>query len=76
MTRESVELGFILKQIPGYDFSLEGFSDRLKLQKTIYLLQVFGVYLGYDFSWYLRGPYCSILAANGFLLQDIYDEIP
>ena len=76
MNRESVELGFILKQIPDYDFSMNGFPDRLKLQKTIYLLQVFGVYLGYDFSWYLRGPYCSILATNGFLLQNVYDEIP
>ena len=76
MNRESVELGFILRQIDGYEFSMERFSDRLKLQKLVYLLQAFGVYLGYDFSWYLRGPYCSLLAHNGFSLQEIYDMIP
>lgn len=76
MNRESVELGFILKNIPDYDFSMTHFDERLKLQKLIYLLQAFGVYLGYDFSWYLRGPYCSLLAHNGFSLEEIYDKIP
>ena len=76
MNRRSVELGFILKQIPNYDFSMNTFRDRLRLQKTIYLLQVFDVCLGYDFLWYLRGPYCSILTTNGFLLQDVYGDIP
>ena len=76
MNRESVELGFILKQIKNYDFSMDEFDDRLKLQKTIYLLQSYGVYLGYDFSWYLYGPYCSLLARAGFDLCEIYDLIP
>ena len=76
MNRESVELGYILKRIDSYDFSMNEFSDRLKLQKMIYLLQAFDVYLGYDFSWYLRGPYCSVLAHNGFHLQTIYDRVP
>ena len=75
-SREAVELGFILKQVKDYEFSMARFGDRLKLQKTVYLLQAFGVYLGYDFSWYLRGPYCTILATNGFLLQDIYAHMP
>lgn len=76
MNRESVELGFILKQIKDFEFSMSKFDDRLKLQKLIYLLQACGVYLGYDFSWYLRGPYCSLLAHNGFSLQDVYDTMP
>lgn len=76
MNRGSVELGFALKQIKDYDFSMNEFNDRLKLQKLVYLLQSCGVYLGYDFSWYLRGPYCSLLAHNGFSLQDIYHRIP
>ncbi len=73
MNRESVELGFVLKK---YEFSMDEFDDRLKLQKLVYLLQACGVYLGYDFSWYLRGPYCSLLAHNGFNLQDVYKVIP
>ena len=76
MNRESVELGFVLKQIKDYKFSMQKFEDRLKLQKMIYLLQAFGVYLGYDFSWYLRGPYCSKLAHSGFSLGDTYEAIP
>ena len=76
MNRQVVELGFILKQIPDFGFSMDNFDNRLKLQKSLYLLQSFGVYLGYAFSWYLRGPYCSILSTNGFELNEIYDEIP
>lgn len=76
LNRESVELGFILKQIKGYEFSTYTFADRLKLQKLIYLLQACGVYLGYDYSWYLRGPYCSLLAHNAFSLEEIYHKIP
>ncbi len=75
MNRESVELGFILKQIKDYNFSMDEFDERLKLQKLVYLLQSCGVYLGYDFSWYLRGPYCSLLAHNAFSLEN-YDQIP
>lgn len=76
MNREIVDLGCILKLIPDYKFSMEEFSDRLRFQKMIYLLQAFGINLRYDFSWYLRGPYCSMLAANGFALQEIYHRIP
>lgn len=76
MNRQVVELGFILNQIPNYKFSLDMFSDRLRFQKMVYLLQAFGIYLGYDFSWYLRGPYCPSLTVNGFALESIYGEIP
>ena len=71
-----VDLGVLIKNIPGYDFSMDGFGDRLRLQKTVYLLQAFGIYLGYDFSWYLRGPYCTSLTINGFALNDMYGNIP
>ena len=77
MNRQAIDLGFILKQLPDCEyFSMSDFSSRLKLQKTIYLLQIFGVYLGYDFHWYLRGPYCSMLMANGYQLESIYNNIP
>lgn len=54
MNRMVVDLGVLLKNTPGYDFSMASFNDRLRLQKTVYLLQAFGIYPGYDFSWYLR----------------------
>jgi uncharacterized protein YwgA len=51
------------------DYNLQTFSDRLILQKTVYLLQAFGIYLGYQFNWYLRGPYSPQLAKDAFGLD-------
>ncbi|MDI1495661.1 MAG: hypothetical protein K8823_969 [Cenarchaeum symbiont of Oopsacas minuta] len=80
VTTPAVDLGFILKKISNsnsveYNFSMNNFDDRLKLQKIIYIIQSFGVYLGYDFSYYLRGPYCSKLAQMGFELTEVYGEV-
>lgn len=74
--RSAVELGYILKHIPGYKFSMDEFDDRLRLQKTVYFLQAFGINRGYQFGWYLRGPYCSLVAIDGFDLRGVYSEIP
>lgn len=76
MSQQVIDLGFVLKQFPQFKFSMDSFNDRLCLQKFIYLLQTFDVYLGYDFSWYLHGPYCSTLAACGFALKERYHIIP
>lgn len=75
-SKSAVELGYILKHVPGYEFSVDNFDDRLRFQKTVYLLQAFGINRGYDFAWYLRGPYCSLVAYDGFDLRDVYDSIP
>lgn len=75
-SRSAVELGYILKHIPGYVFSMDEFDDRLRLQKTVYLLQAFGINRGYDFGWYLRGPYCSLVTMDGFDLRSVYRRIP
>ena len=75
-SKSAVELGYVLKHIPGYEFSMDEFDDRLRFQKTVYLLQAFGINRGYDFSWYLRGPYCSLAAHDGYDLRDVYDSIP
>ena len=76
MNRQPIDLGFVLRQFPKFDFSMEDFNGRLRVQKFVYLLQAFDVYLGYDYSWYLRGPYCSTLAAAGFALAGFYGSIP
>jgi len=47
---------------------LHTFTDRKVLQKRIYLLQEFGVDLGYHFGWYIYGPYSSELASDAFFL--------
>ena len=75
LNRQTIDLGFIMRHF-NVDFSMDTFNERLRLQKFIYLLQMFGIYLGYDFSWYIRGPYCSTLSAHGFALRGIYNKIP
>lgn len=76
MDRLAFVLGHILHRFQDFDFSMDTFDDRLLLQKFIYLLQAHGIYLGYDYSWYLRGPYCSTLATAGFMLDGFYDMMP
>ena len=68
-------LGFILRKFPNFEFDMNTFDGRLRLQKFIYLLQAHDVYLGYDFSWYMRGPYCTTLATAGFALRTFYDDL-
>lgn len=71
-------LGGILKRIGNFepDSFKSVFESRLILQKTIYLLQAFDLYLGYQFSWYIRGPYSTQLAHEGYALVDIYEDTP
>jgi len=72
------ELGGILKRIDNYNPETfeSSFNDRLIFQKTIYLLQAFGLYLGYYFSWYIHGPYYTSFNIDGFALIDKYSEVP
>jgi uncharacterized protein YwgA len=39
-------------------------------------MQAFGLYLGFDFSWYLRGPYSPPLAHLGYEIAKMKDPIP
>lgn len=55
---------------------MDAFEDRLVLQKRIYLLQAFGIFLGYKFVWYIHGPYSPELTRNGYNLVPIFKKIP
>lgn len=69
-------LGGLLKRIGNYD-KMSTFEGRLRLQKTVYLMeQAFNLNLGYGFSWYIRGPYSPLLAGRGFELRQAYDNLP
>jgi uncharacterized protein YwgA len=71
-------LGGILRRIGNFDpadFN-ENFTERLILQKTVYLMQTFGLNIGYRYSWYLRGPYSPALTRDAFSLIQRYDELP
>ena len=76
MDRMVIDLGHILRQFSNLEFSMSDFEHRLRIQKFVYLLQAHDVYLGYDYSWYLHGPYCTKLATVGYALASIYDIVP
>lgn len=67
-------LAAILNDIGGLDMGT--FKGRLTLQKTVYLLQSFGVDLGYRFRWYLHGAYCTKLARDGFAIEGAASRMP
>lgn len=50
------------------------FNQRLLLQKSTYLLQCWGVDLGFRYNWYIRGPYCPDLTAQAFDISEHYEE--
>lgn len=51
-----------------FDLTRDTTEERLKLQKTIYLLQVYGLKLGYGFSWYKYGPYSQDLVYDAYMV--------
>jgi uncharacterized protein YwgA len=67
-----INLAGLTKRVyPNFDMS--NFSDRLKLQKLVYLMKASGINLGYSFRLYLHGPYCSLLARDGFDMPEIQE---
>jgi len=70
----ALALGAVLKRIG--DFDLSTFEGRLVLQKTVYLMQSYGLYFGYKFSWYVHGPYCPELTREAFKIYPFLNKIP
>lgn len=67
MAERKVLLNMVLESFDG--LHIDAFDERLTLQKRIYLLQLFGIDLGYRYSWYVHGPYCSVLTDDAFDLK-------
>lgn len=53
----------------GVEPRLDNFASRKQLQKLTYLIEAFGIFLGFKFSWYLHGPYDRKLTAV------LYDDV-
>lgn len=70
-------VGGLVKRVSNFD--PEGyksvFEERMKFQKTVYLMQAFDISLGFSFNWHVRGPYCPALADVGFAFADQYEEV-
>lgn len=68
-------LGGLLKRLY-LTFDLSELDRRIILQKYIYLLKSAGLSVGYDFNWYLFGPYSTELTRDSFRMINNYHEIP
>lgn len=49
-----------------FNLRRDNLENRLKLQKTVYLLQAYGLQLGYGFGWYKYGPYSQDLVRDAY----------
>ena len=47
----------------------ESLRARTKIQKAVYLAQSAGAPLGYDFGWYVKGPYSTSLTQDYYALS-------
>jgi uncharacterized protein YwgA len=72
--QRALALGAVLKRIGNFDLST--FKGRLVLQKTVYLMQSYGLYFGYKFSWYVHGPYSPELTREAFKIYPFLNKIP
>lgn len=74
MNKQQIALYLTLDAL-GVPKQVKTFSDRLAMQKSIYLSQEFGINLGYFFRWYLHGPYSPSLSRDAYELVDAIKEI-
>lgn len=70
-------LGGILKRIGNINMKLfkEFKKERMKFQKTVYFLKIFGFDWGHAFNFYLYGPYSPSLAKDGYKLAEISGDL-
>ena len=60
----------VFKSVFERDFEVNKFTDRLEMQKMVYLLQNMGISVGnYNFMWYKHGPYSQALQGDMLNLQ-------
>jgi len=54
---------------------IKKFEDRLILQKVIYLLKLNGVDTGFDYGFYIRGPYSPELTREMYCQQNAFENL-
>jgi len=53
----------------------ETLVDRIMIQEKVYLLQQLGIDLGYQYNWYLKGPYSPTLTEYIYDNHDLLNSI-
>lgn len=67
MDKNLIALNMYLNEL-GVPPVIDTINDRKRVQKAIYLGQVAGAELNYEFNWYLRGPYSTDLTKDYYKL--------
>jgi uncharacterized protein YwgA len=57
----------------GEPTDISSMQARMRVQKAVYLGQLSGVDLGYRYSWYIHGPYCTALTKDYYALSAARD---
>jgi uncharacterized protein YwgA len=65
------KLNFFFKDFFGIELDMELFDNRIRLQKLIYILNHYGIRLGYHFTWWKYGPYSPKLTEDGYAQLEI-----
>lgn len=63
----------LLKRIGEYDH--HNFSNRMCIQKIVYLMKFFDLDLDYSYNWHIRGPYSPRLTKEIYEKEELKPEI-
>lgn len=77
MDKNLIALNMYLNEL-GVPPVIDTINDRKRVQKAIYLGQVAGAELNYEFNWYVHGPYSTDLTKDYYKLAGalLTGEIP
>ena len=64
-----------LKALGDFKPSVGNFEDRLKIQKIIYLLELKGVKMDFNYSLYVRGPYSPDLTREIYVKREDFENL-
>jgi len=76
MTERLAKLAGFIKALEsiGFNFDVNRFNHRLKLQKYVYLARRYGIDFGYHYNLYIRGPYSPELASDYYSIKEGVSE--
>jgi hypothetical protein len=69
MDKRSIVLSLVLDRLGITDISTV--ENRMAIQKAVYLAQANGLPLGYNYGWYVKGPYSPMLTRDYYALQGV-----
>lgn len=67
MERRSIALKLLLDAV-SIPSQIRTVEDRKRVQKAVYLVQQIGLDLGYQYGWYVMGPYSAALTRDYYEL--------